>query len=189
MSTAQTLLMIGFLTALFLVVLAAGLFLGIKRQGFLVPGEHIDPRAALDFDLGGSWGCSATEEDIDKVSDLPLGGVYRARMLKLACEGGPMAVVAVHWSTREPALSFWKRYKRSVKYTGVGIIAFHNSLIKPYFFAGKLGAKPGFDLSAWYDGKWFFLIAVSATIPGHHEKKLAIKSRMLSHLRAMGSSR
>jgi hypothetical protein len=171
---------------LFVSLLFGSLYLGARSQGFVVPKGYLLPETILHFPLDSQIVCPGNvHEEMAEIDGVALEGVHRAALLQCTVQGEPVVIAVIYWDDEESASRFWRRYYRAVSSHHVRKGAFRNNLWKPKFVVGRFGSSAPFDLSAWYQENWFFLVKVSTKIKDHNKVKVTIKNQLLEHIKKL----
>ncbi len=180
-----TLIVIG-TAVLFFSLLFGSLYLGAQSQGFVVPQGYLPPELLLQFPIDSQIACPDTaREDITEIDGVAIEGAHRAALLHCRVQGEPVVIAVIYWSDGESGSRFWRSYYRAISRHQVRKGAFRNNLWKPKFVVGRFGSSAPFDLSAWYQDNWFFLVKASTKITDYNKTKVAIKNRLIEHIKRL----
>lgn len=178
---------------MFVIVIAAGLgcliifgvlYRSSKSLGFWVPKAYVPVETVLNLALPDGFEIADTGiGDIREIEKLDIKGQFEGKYLKIIHEEQPVIISAIYWPYESEGLEFWKRFYRTVSRRHIRIKAFRNNLWKPRFVTGRFGRKAPYDITAWYEAHWFFLISVSTGIKDFSRLKGDLRTRMIERMR------
>lgn len=169
--------------SLFLLVLFGGLYWAAKSLNFRVPQQFVLPELLLQEAVYYNIQYEGKHIDaIDEIAGVMFEGNYNGSMLRVKIEKHFAEVAIVYWNNESDRELFWRKYYRQLCSGRIRRNTFRNNLWEPNFITGRFGWRVGEDISAWSQGHWFFLVAVSTEIANHSAIKVSLRSLLLDYV-------
>lgn len=156
-----------------------------RWQGFLVPFAAVSP----DEIIRGLPGIQGFERYPGQVDDSLLGHVHNVEasilcLIMPAYRTYISSVTAVHLQTEDEAISLLHSFNRKLRTRfRIRRYCLANAYGPCRFTLGHFGMGLGsFDIVAWQEDRWVFLILVPGALPKHAAIKSELKSALLHRI-------
>jgi len=173
---------IGVIFIIINVIVFGIMYLAANKQGFIVPTCYISPEKILNLSLDEKINYS--DKYIENINEKEkIEGIHEGKTMMISVNSQPVYVSIIYWEEPTNAIQFWKMYRSNIRKKYGRRKEFRNNIWYPKFIVGLFGKSTGYNISAWHQDNWFFVVAVSTQINDHIKIKATLKNMLLENIK------